>query len=422
MTFISRQITEDILFALKNNPAVLIKGPRQAGKSTFVIEMAKHSYKADYVSLDNATQQTAAEESPQHFLTRSGGPLIIDEIQLAPALFRSLKVVVDEIRLYDKVHSNSRFLLTSSADITALAELYDAMVGRMVVKTLYPLSVSEATASKSDFLARLFAKDFSYIKPAIGKLGEPNMNTAIGLATYPDISGKDPRETADWYESHITSILQRDVLMMTRLHKITVLPNLLRKLASQAGGLINDANIAQSVGLNPVTCKTYRAALEDMFLTFTVPPWHQNIRKRLVKSHKGYVMDTLLLCHMLGWNLEDMQERRPDLYGHVVENFVATEIVKQLSYSKLSGTLRHFRTSDHKEIDFVIELRDGTLGAIEVKSADNVNNTDFKNIKILQQEIGDDLICGIVLYLGNDVVKFGENLFAVPIHALWNSS
>lgn len=105
----------------------------------------KKKFKADYVSLDVATQQTAAEESPKFFLTRGEDPLIIDEIQLAPALFRSLKVVVDEIRLYDKAHSNSRFLLTGSASNTAFSELHYAMVGRMAVKTLYPLSVSEAT-------------------------------------------------------------------------------------------------------------------------------------------------------------------------------------------------------------------------------------------------------------------------------------
>jgi len=175
----------------------------------------------------------------------------------------------------------------------------------------------------------------------------------------------------------------------------------------------------RDIGLNSVTSKSYRDILHAMFLTFDVQPWYRNIGKRLVKSPKGYLGDTLLLCHLLDWNLDDLRERKPDLYGHVVENFVATELMKLLSFSDLRAHLLHFRTSDNKEVDFVLERPDGRLAAIEVKSSDSVSSRDFKGMKALQDIAGDDFTGGIVLYAGKGVVPFGEKLLAVPINALW---
>ena len=156
-----------------------------------------------------------------------------------------------------------------------------------------------------------------------------------------------------------------------------------------------------------------------MFLSFDVRPWYRNIGKRLVKSAKGYLVDSLLLCHLLDWNLDDLCQRKPDLYGHVVENFVATELLKLLSFTDLRANLMHFRTSDGKEVDFVLERPNGSLAGIEVKTASRVEMGDFKGLKVLQKETGADFICGIVLYTGRDVVPFGEKLYAVPISALW---
>ncbi len=198
-----------------------------------------------------------------------------------------------------------------------------------------------------------------------------------------------------------------------------MLPNLLRVLASRAGNLMNDANIARDVALNPVTSKSYRGILQAMFLTFDVQPWFRNIGKRLVKSPKGYITDTLLLCHLLDWRLEDLRRRKPDLYGHVVENFVATELIKLLSFSDIRANLLHFRTSDNKEADFVLERPDGRLAAIEVKTSERVDASDFNGLKVLQSMAGKDFTFGIVLYAGRDIVPFGDTLFAVPFDALW---
>ena len=412
MKKIPRRLSQNILFALKNSPVVFVNGPRQAGKSTLVQGLAKRDFPAKYISFDNATQMAAAASSPHSFLVSHKGPVILDEVQMVPELFRELKIVVDDIRMNDKAHSNGRFLLTGSANIMALPKLSDPLVGRMSVKTLYPFSASEMLDGKGNFLKRLFAREFLATKNPIP------LTDTIRYATFPEISGKDPKERNEWFDGYLTTILQRDVRMLSELERIAMLPNLLRVLANRAGSLMNDAEIARDIALNPVTSKSYRGILQAMFLTFDVQPWFRNIGKRLVKSPKGYITDTMLLCHLLDWKLEDLRQRKPALYGHVAENFVATELLKLLSFSDMRANLLHFRTSDNKEVDFVLERPDGTLAAIEVKTSERVDAGDFNGLKALQTAAGDDFICGIVLYPGPDIVPFGERLFAVPFDAL----
>lgn len=415
MENLPRNLTHDILYSLANSPVVFVNGPRQAGKSTLVQELARGDHPADYITFDNTTQMAAAAASPDTFLTSRKNPIIIDEVQMVPEMFRALKVVVDNIRREDKPHANGRFLLTGSANIMALPKLSESLVGRMSIKTLFPFAACEALQEKSTFIDRLFNGDFSNLKPAKTPLDE-----IISLATFPEISGKNIRERGEWLDGYLTTIMQRDVRMLSELEKIALLPAMLRILAGRAGSLMNDASIARDVGLNPVTSKSYRRVLQAMFLAFDVEPWFRNMGKRLVKSPKGYLLDTLLLCHLLDQNHEDLRGKKPELYGHVIENFVATELMKLLSFSEIRARLLHFRTSDNKEVDFILERASGSLVGVEVKTSDNVGAKDFNGLKELSLSVGADFACGIVLYAGAEVVPFGENLYAVPHGALWS--
>ena len=246
-----------------------------------------------------------------------------------------------------------------------------------------------------------------------------SLTEAIKTSTYPEIFDKDDKEINTWFDGYISTILQRDVKMLADLEKISILPSLLRVLASRAGNLINDADLSRGVGLNAVTGKFYRNILKMMFLTVDVPPWYRNISKRLVKSAKGYLGDTLFLCYILGLNLKEIVKRQPDLFGHVLENYVAMELTKLLSFGDSRAKLYHFRTSDGKEVDFVLEKPNGNLWAIEVKNSDTVSAKDFNGIKLFAELTGRDFQGGIVLYSGKDAVPFGKNLWAVPHYVLW---
>jgi uncharacterized protein len=413
-----RHITSRLLDALGVSPVVFLNGIRQSGKSTLVQNLrdsiGSKDNPAAYVSFDRPTQMAAAESAPERFLSFYEDTLIIDEVQMVPELFRALKVVVDELRLKDKTHANGRYLLTGSANILALPKLSDPLVGRMTVLTLYPFCTAEASQAKGNGLDRLI--NFDFIGIADRGL---SISDAIKLATFPDIADKNAKERSIWFDGYLTTILQRDVRLIAELGKISVLPNLLRILAIRAGNLLNDADIARDIGLNPVTSKFYRNILKMMFLNFDIEPWFRNIGKRLVKAPKGFLTDTLMLCHMLDLNLEDIEKNKPDLFGHVLENYVATELTKLLTFSNMKAKLFHFRTSDGKEVDFVLERPDGSILAIEVKKSESVHIQDFKGIQTLAELTAKEFIGGVILYSGKDVVPFGKNLWAVPFHILW---
>ncbi len=413
--FVKRCLTQNILEALASFPVVFVNGPRQAGKSTLVQMLARKAWPAAYVTFDEASQLGAAQANPESFLRGYENRLILDEVQMVPDLFRTLKMLVDESRLSRKHRANGRYLLTGSAAILALPQLSSALVGRMDVLTLYPLSAVELAGGRANFLGRLFDAGFK-----AGKLtGGKTLMEMIRRATFPEIMDADDQVRYRWYESYLTTILQREVHQIADIAKLGVLPNLLRVLASRAGSLINDADLARSLGQNAVTTKNYRKLLRMLFLTVDVPPWFRNIGKRLVKAPKGYLIDTSLLCHVQGYVLEDVAQKSPHLFGSIFENFVASELVKQLAWSSSRAQLFHFRTSDNKEVDFVLEQPGGRLAGIEVKARDVVSIDDFNGLKELQSKTGEDFVRGVVLYRGRSIIPFGDKLWAVPVEVLW---
>ncbi|MBX2905198.1 MAG: ATP-binding protein [Taibaiella sp.] len=413
----ARKIRKNLLQALKVSPVVFLNGARQAGKSTLAYSLSVNDNPGedafDYITFDRPTQMAAASSAPEAFLS-AHSRLIIDEVQLVPEIFRSLKVVVDELRLREGEKANGRYLLTGSANILALPRLSDSLVGRMSVLTLYPFSTSEVIGSKGNGVERLLTLNF---KGMIDK--GITLTQAISMATFPEIADKTGDERRVWFDGYVNTILQRDVKMLAELDKISVLPGMLRILAVRAGNLLNDSDIARDLGLNSVTSKSYRNILKMMFLSFDVPPWYRNIGKRLVKTPKGYLTDNLMLCHMLDLDIDHIAKNKPDIFGHVLENYVATELVKQLSFSDIRAELLHFRTSDGKEVDFILEKPDGTVFAIEVKRSESVNIHDFKGIQLFASLSPREFIGGVILYSGKEVVPFGNNLWAVPFHVLW---
>ncbi len=412
---VKRCLNQNILEALKNVPVVFVNGPRQAGKSTLVKTLAKKAWPAAYVTFDEASQLGAAQANPESFLRGYEDRLILDEVQMVPDLFRPLKMLVDEARLAGKTTANGRYLLTGSAAILALPQLSNALVGRMDVLTLYPLSAVELASGHAKFLDRLFDAGFK-----AGKLtGGKTLMEMIRRSTFPEIMDADDTVRHRWYESYLTTILQREVHQIADIAKVGMLPNLLRLLASRAGSLINDADLARSLGQNAVTTKNYRRLLQMLFLAVDVPPWFRNIGKRLVKAPKGYLIDTSLLCHVQGYGLAEVAQKSPHLFGSIFENFVASELIKQLAWSSSRAQLFHFRTSDNKEVDFVLERPDGRLAGIDVKARDAVSIDDFSGLQELQAKTGEDFVRGIVLYRGRSIISFGDKLWAVPVEALW---
>jgi predicted AAA+ superfamily ATPase len=196
------------------------------------------------------------------------------------------------------------------------------------------------------------------------------------------------------------------------------MPVLLQALSARAGNLINDAELSRDVGLNAVTTRHYRGLLDQTFITYTLRPWYRNISKRLVKSHKLYFYDTMMLCHLLGSMPAEMAKHQPGQFGHVLENFVLSELIKTNCIGDEEIFISFYRTNDGREIDFVLE-RQHQLVAIEVKNAENITEKDLAGIRELQAATGKDFCCGIVLCNTSRVIAYDTNIYLLPFAALW---
>ncbi len=416
MKAINRQLQPHILDALRSFPAVYINGPRQAGKTTLVKKLLAKDFKARFITFDDALERAAAMRNPLGYIKESGTPLIIDEVQMVRELFRPLKRVVDEQRqeaLDRDISANGHYLLTGSANLMAIPELADAMVGRMATLTLLPLSASEVTDRTSHFLERCFAKDFADIE-AEGT----SLTTMMRKASFPELINMPESMTGRWFKNYIQKITLEDPRQIYNLEKAEYMPMLLQSLAARAGNLINDASIGREVGLNAVTTRNYRGLLNNGFVTNTLRPWYRNITKRLVKSNKIFFHDTMLLCHLLDSSPEILARNKPHIFGHVLENFILSELVKANHVTNEEVDISFYRTNDGREIDFILE-RQHKLVALEVKYAENITDKDLAGIKELQKATGEDFLCGIVLCNTPRVIAYDKDIYLLPFSSLW---
>ncbi len=407
---IHRNITKQLLDALNTFPVVLLNGARQTGKSTLVQWIAKQS-KLEYITLDNYTVLGSLKRDPLGFLSNFNSPLIVDEVQRVPDAFLAFKQLVDQDR------QSGKFLLTGSANVFMLPKLADSLAGRMKILTLWPFSCDELHGTRSTFIDSLFSK--SAFRKSMPPLSGGDLLRTITTGGYPEVLKlkSDARRKA-WFDSYMTTILQRDIKDFSRIEGIHELPRLLMLLASRSGSLLNMTHLSRESGLVLMTLKRYAALLEATFLVKRLPPWFANIGKRLVKMPKVYLTDTGLLCHLLDMHPARLQ-RDPTMMGKVFENFIMQELFKQAGWSRTQPRIYYYRSTAGREVDFILEGRAGQIVAIEVKASTTVDSKDLKGLVELKGALGDRFIRGIVIYFGQEIVPLGGRMQVVPVQALW---
>jgi predicted AAA+ superfamily ATPase len=412
---LNRLIKKSVIESLEAFPAVFIAGPRQSGKTTLVQEISRLAHPAQYLTFDDLQTRSSAQYDPMAFLRSFKGAVVLDEIQMVPELFRPLKIIIDENR-QQKSENHGQFLLTGSASITALPALSDALMGRMVLHTLYPFSALEIQKNpEQSFIDRAFSDDWHYMK-----IDHQDMLEIITQASFPELMKLKTQSLRDkWCGSYIDTILQRDVRVLMEIEKLDVIPDLLRLIAARTGGLLNETALSRDIELNHITTKKYRTLLEGLFLIHSVPAWSNNLGKRLIKSPKQYLADINLLLYLINTTLPELAQNNKKLFGQVLENYVCIELYKQLTFSDIHAELYHYRAaSGQQEIDFILEGPQQQIVGIEVKAKSKVTAQDFQHLASLQSELGKTFKQGFVLYLGNEVIPFGENLWAVPLSCL----
>ncbi len=409
-----RNLKSLLLEAIEDTPVVLVNGARQTGKSTLV-ERLYNVPETNYISFDEVANLSAAKLSPQDFIDNLPDKVILDEIQHVPELFISIKRSVDLNR------KPGRFILTGSANVLTLPRLSDSLAGRMEIHTIWPLSQGEINGVKEGFIDTIFGGNQIKFKFK-SKLSDTDLINILLRGGYPGaVTKANAQRRTTWFEGYLTTVLQRDVQDLSNIEGLIAMPNLLALLATRSGGLLNFADLSRTLGLPASTLKRYLALLQTIFLIVCLPGWYQNLGKRLIKSPKVYISDTGLLCHLLQISSPAAFKDRTVL-GHVLENFVLMELMKQCTWSNVKPQLFHYRSEGGQEIDIILEARDKRLVGIEVKATSSLNKQSFKSLALLRDQVGDSFQCGIVLYTGTNTIGFGERLFAVPISALWETA
>ena len=245
-------------------------------------------------------------------------------------------------------------------------------------------------------------------------------NVRHRLVTHP--SGTIPARSLGNREAGLalfSGMLASQGAEVTRVREVRDVRRLLRLLAAHAAQEVHLASLASALGIPRSTLANHEALLEAVYLLFEIPAWSRNPTARVVRHPKVHFTDTGLAAHLLGVTPASFHRPGSPAAGPLLENFVVSEIARLSTWSDVRTDLHHFRDRDGKEIDLVLESRDGRVAAVEVKAGSTPGSGEFRTMAWLRDRLGGDFVQGVLLYTGDQVLPFGDRLTAAPISALW---
>jgi len=405
----NRPLGAALATALADTPVVCLLGPRQCGKSTLARALVP---RRAYVTFDDAATLALAESDPDGFVAALPDPVIIDEVQRAPGLLRTLKLAVDRDR------RPGRFLLTGSADLLLLPKLGDSLAGRMALLQLHPLTAAEQARAPGAFLAALLA---GRLKPALAPdpaPATPALAARLVAGGFPEPLARPPARARAWHRDYLRTLVERDVQDITQVRDAHEVARLLELLALRNAELLNVTALGNELDLRRETVDRYLAVCERLFLVRRLPPWHRNESKRLVKTPKIHLLDSGLAATLAGLTAEDWNTRR-DRFGHLLESFVVEQLIAQAGWTDPDLRFWHYRDKDQVEVDLVITRGRQTWG-VEIKAAATVTAADGHGLRRLADQCGKDFQRGVLFHTGATTLPLGDpRLLAVPLAKLW---
>ena len=405
-----RRIEQRLAEALLDTPVVLLAGPRQAGKTTLVRQVAAKGLR--YLTLDDELTLLSAREDPVGMI-RSLDRAVIDEIQRAPQLLLAIKKSVDEDR------RPGRFLLTGSANLMALPLVADSLAGRMETLSLLPLSQTEIEGHSANWIDQAFAGQL--LKTDSLALGDA-LTDRVLRGGYPEAITRDSaKRRMAWARQYVDALIQRDVLDVAGIDKLDQLPRFLNALAQTAGQMCNYSQLAGQVGLDGKTAARYAGVFETMYLLKRVDVWARNRLSRVVKTPELQFIDAGLLAMLLPLGIEEVRHDR-SRFGQVLETFVFGELLKHTTSAEGDYQLLYYRDADKVEVDIVIENAAGQLVGVEVKASATVKASDLRGLRKLAALAGDQFKMGVLLYDGAETLPLGDGVWAAPLSSLWGTA
>jgi predicted AAA+ superfamily ATPase len=414
MSLIRRNVETIVKETLNDTPVTVIQGARQVGKSTLAAMIAEEINSLS-ITLDSEAALIAAKENPYEFVSQyHKGLLIIDEVQKCPELLRAIKLSVDRER------RPGRFMITGSANLLNLKGSSESLAGRAETVTLRPFSVGEVNGKREDIVSRLINREpLSELQKA-EPLSRAEYAVLVEKGGYPDAISRAAKRRRTYFSNYVSRVLDHDADEISGLTHLDRLHKLYSVLAGQSSKIFINANISRLVGIPESSMRGYMSLLEDLCLINLLPAWGKNYSRRAISKQKILLSDTGLICSVQGISADFISDiENGNELGPLLETFVIGEILKQQVWSDCEYSLFHFRDFDEKEIDLLIELSDGRIIAIEIKSASSISRKDFTGMKMLRDTLGKRFHCGIVLYTGTETLPFGDKLFASPISVIW---
>lgn len=393
---------------------MVILGARQVGKSTLLEQVAgAERARREILTFDDQALRVSAQDDPAGFVAALRTPAAIDEVQRVPELMTEIKLRVDRNK------TPGQFVITGSANLLEMKQVKESLAGRAEYLRLHPFSQGELRGRPESFVPRLAAGSF----PAVTKapVGRQAYAEILARGGYPEAQGRTANRRARFFESYVEGIMDRDLATLGDVADRALVVRLLQAIGATSAAELNIERLSSSMGAPATTLRRHLELLETLFLIRRVPAWSSNLLSRSIKRPKIHITDSGLLAYLVGAD-ERRIEADLDLVGMFYESFVAMELHRQISWLDDRPQLFHFRDRDQREVDILIEHRDGSITAVEVKSAATVHKRDFRGLNHLRHKLGSAFKAGALLYTGANTVPFGDRLAAVPISGLWTAA
>ncbi len=324
-----------------------------------------------YVSFDDFNMVNQFHTDPNQFMENFSDGVIFDEVQRVPEIFNYIKLLVDNDR-----KRYGKFIVTGSSQFAFMKKVSESLAGRIGLVTLLPFQFSEVPTRLRE-----------------GSLFQGG---------YPELIDRKYKGSFEWYTSYLDTYLTRDVRDLREIGDIRDFRRFVQILAARVSQIMNMSDISRDLGISVMTVKKWLSVLEASYIIMLLPPFHNNLGKRIIKSPKLYFLDTGLVSYLTGIRTKELYEQGP-LQGSLFENYVITEIYKKELHTRSSADLYYFRESNGNEIDLILD-RKNEQEYFEIKSSHTFRSEMVRTLSQFKKK-GEQ---GYLLYKGKELELYPD--------------